>query len=107
MPSCGVNERDRKIRECEDDDVLWNEISVSIIMFVSLSGVNKRKQLFNQESNTFLHISSNEGRECGSSTKQADKRLKYDCGHSDSTRGRSPRVVMSLNRSPASLFPIS
>ena len=47
MSSCGVSERDGKIRECEDDDddVLWNEISVSIIMFVSLSGVNKRKQL--------------------------------------------------------------
>ena len=102
-----MNERDGKIRECEDDDVLWNEMSVSIIMFVSLSGVSKRKQLFNHESNTFLHISSNEGRECGSSTKQADKRLKYDCGHSDSTRGRSPRVVMSLNRSLASLFTIS
>ena len=108
MSSCGENERDGKIRECEDDDVLWNEISVSIIiMFVSLSGVNKRKQLFNQESNTVLHISSNEGRECGSSTKQAEKRLKYDCGHSDSIRGRSPRVVMSLNRSLASLFTIS
>ena len=58
--------RDGKIRECEDDDVLWNEMSVSIIMFVCLSGVNKRKQLFNQESNTVLQISSNEGRECGS-----------------------------------------
>ena len=66
MSSCGVSERDGKIRECEDDDVLWNEISVSIIMFVSLPGVNKRKQLLNQESNTFLQISSNEGRECGS-----------------------------------------
>ena len=61
-----MNERDGKIRECEDDDVLWNGMSVSIIMFVSLSDVNKRKQLFNHESNTFLHISSNEGRECGS-----------------------------------------
>ena len=40
-----MNERDGKIRECEDDDVLWNEVSVPIIMFVSLSGVNKRKQL--------------------------------------------------------------
>ena len=99
--------RDGKIRECEDDDVLWNEISVSIIMFVSLSRVNKRKQLFNQEPNTVLHISSNEGRERGSSTKHAEARLKYDCGHSDSTRGRSPRVVMSLNRSLASLFSIS
>ena len=105
--SCGVNERDEKIRECEDDYVLWNQMSVSIIMFVCLSGVIKRNQLFNQESNTFLHISSNEGRECGSSTKQADKRLKYDCGHSDSTRGRSPRVVMSLNKSLCSLFSIS
>ena len=66
MSSCGVNERDGKIRECEDDDVLWNEMSVPIIMFVSLSAVNKRKQLRNQESNTFSHISSNEGRECGS-----------------------------------------
>ena len=65
MSSCGVNERDGKIRECEDD-VWWNEISVSIIMSVSLSGVNKRKQLFNQESKTVLQISSNEGRECGS-----------------------------------------
>ena len=73
MSSCGVSERDGKIRECEDDDVWWNEISVSIIMFVFLSGVNKRKQLFNQEPNTFLQISSNEGRECGSSTKHADK----------------------------------
>ena len=45
MSSCGVNERDGKIRECEDDDVLWNEMNVSIIMFVSLSGVNKRKLL--------------------------------------------------------------
>ena len=66
MSSCGVSERDGKIRECEDDDVWWNEISVEIIMFVSLSGVNKRKQLFNQEPNTVLQISSNEGRECGS-----------------------------------------
>ena len=104
MSSCGLNERDGKIRECEDDDLLWNEISVSIIMFVSLLGVNKRKQLFNQESNTVWLISSNEGRECASSTKHAEKRLKYDCGHSDSTSGRSPRVVMSLNRSPGSLF---
>ena len=107
MPSCGVNERDGKIRECEDDDVLWNQVSVSIIMLVSLSGVNKRKQLFNQESNTVLQISSNEGRECGSWTKHAEARLKYDCGHSDSMCGRSPRVVMSLNRSLASLFIIS
>ena len=61
-----MNEKDGKMRECEDDDVLWNEMSVSIIIFVSLSGMNKRKQLFNQESNTFLQISSNEGRECGS-----------------------------------------
>ena len=106
MSSCGVNERDGNIRECEDDYVMWNEISVSIIMFVCLSGVNKRKQLFNQESKTVLQISSNEGRECGSSTKQADARLKYDCGHSDSMCGRSPRVVMSLNRSLASLFSI-
>ena len=107
MSSCGVSERDGKIRECEDDDVLWNEISVSIIMFVCLSGVNKRKQLFNQESKTLLQISSNEGRECGPSTKHADARLKYDCGHSDSMCGRSPRVAMSLNRSPGSLFTIS
>ena len=85
-----MSERDREIRECEDDDVLWDEISVSIIMLVSLSGVNKRKQLFNQESNTVLQISSNEGRECGSSAKHADARLKYDCGHSDSMCGRSP-----------------
>ena len=83
----------------KDDDVLWNEISVSIIMFVCLSGVNKRKQLFNQESNTFLQISSNEGRECGSSTKHADARLKYDCGHSDSIRGRSPSSKIRLNNS--------
>ena len=94
MSSCGVSERDGKIRECEDDDVWWNEISVSIIMLVCLPGVNKRKQLFNQEPNTVLQISSNEGRECASSIKQADKRLKYDCGHSDSTRGRSPRDVI-------------
>ena len=107
MSLCGVSERDVKIRECEDDDVWWNEISVSIIMFVSLSGVIKRKQLFNQESKTVLQISSNEGRECGSSTKQADARLKYDCGHSDSICGRSPRVVMSLNKSRASLLSIS
>ena len=40
-----MNERDGKIRECEDDDVLWNEMSVSIIMVVFLSGVNKIKQL--------------------------------------------------------------
>ena len=53
----------------------------------------------NQESNTFLHISSNEGRECGSSTKQADKRLKYDCGHSDSILGRSPFFVIEANKS--------
>ena len=94
MLSAVVNERDGKIRECEDDDVLWNQMSVSSIMFVSLSGVIKRKQLFNHESNTVLIISSNEGRECGSWTKQADKRLKYDCGHSDSTRGRSPSDVI-------------
>ena len=66
MSSCGVHERDGKKRECEDDDVLWNEINVSIIMFVPFSGVNKRKQLFNQEQNTVLQISLNEGRECGS-----------------------------------------
>ena len=106
MLSCGVSGRDGKIRECEDDDVLWNEMSVSIIMIVCLSGVNKRKQLFNQESKTLLQISSNEGRECASSTKQADKRLKYDCGHSDSMCGRSPSDVMSLNKSLASLFSI-
>ena len=45
MSSCGVSDRDGKIRECEDDDVLWNEISVSIIMIMCLSGVIKRKQL--------------------------------------------------------------
>ena len=45
MSSCSVSERDGKIRECEDDDVLWNEMSVSIIMFVSLSRMIKRKQL--------------------------------------------------------------
>ena len=56
----------------------------------------------NQESKTLLQISSNEGRECGSCTKHADKRLKYDCGHSDSTVGRSPRDVISLNKSLAS-----
>ena len=89
-----MNERDGKIRECEDDDVLWNEMNVSIIMFVSLSGVNKRKQLFNQEPNTVLHISSNEGRECGSSIKHAEARLKYDCGHSDPIDGRSPSNVI-------------
>ena len=66
MSSCGVNERDGKIRECVDDDVLWNEMSVEIIILVCLPGVNKRKQLSNQESNTVLKISSNEGRECGS-----------------------------------------
>ena len=40
-----MNERDGKIKECEDDDVLWNEMSVSIIMFVSFSEVNKRKSI--------------------------------------------------------------
>ena len=45
MSLCGVSERDGKIRECEDDDALWNEISVEIIILVSSSGVNKRKQL--------------------------------------------------------------
>ena len=45
MLSCGVNEREEEIRECENDDVLWSKISVSIFMFVSLSGVIKRKQL--------------------------------------------------------------
>ena len=45
MSSCGVSERDGKIRECEDDDVWWNEMTVFIIMLVQLSGVNKRKQL--------------------------------------------------------------
>ena len=25
MSSCGVNEKDGKIRECEDDDVWWND----------------------------------------------------------------------------------
>ena len=61
----------------------------------------------NQESNTFLHISSNEGLECGSSTKQADKRLKYDCGHSDWILGRSPLLVISLNKSLGSTLLIS
>ena len=61
----------------------------------------------NQESKTFLHISSNEGRECGSSTKQTEARLKYDCGHSDWMLGRSPLVVMSLNKSPGSTPTIS
>ena len=94
-----MSERDGKIRECEDDDVLWNEMSVSIIMFVCLSGVIKRKQLFNQESNTVLQISSNEGRECGSSTKHAETRLKYDCGHSDLMCGRSPCFTIETNNS--------
>ena len=75
-------------------------------MFVCLSGVNKRKQLFNQESKTVLQISSNEGRECGSSAKHAEKRLKYDCGHSDATRGRSPCFTIETNNSPGSLFSI-
>ena len=48
----------------------------------------------NQESKTLLHISSNEGRECGSSTKQDDARLMYDCGHSDWIDGRTPSVVI-------------
>ena len=36
MPSCGVNERDGKIRECEDDDVWWNDMSVFIIICLCL-----------------------------------------------------------------------
>ena len=107
MLSCDVNERNGKIRECGDNDVLWNEISVSIIMFVSLSGVNKRKQLFNQESNTFLHISSNEGRECGSLSQQDAIRIAYDDGQSDSICGRSPCSTIPRNNSLGSLFPIS
>ena len=94
-----MNERDGKIRECENDDAWWNEMSVPIIMLVCLPGVNKRKQLFNQELNTVLQISSNEGRECGSSTKHAEKRLKYDCGHSDSMCGRSPCFTIETNSS--------
>ena len=61
----------------------------------------------NQESNTFLNISSNEGRECGSSTKQAERSCVYDCGHSDWILGRSPLLVISLNKSLGSTLLIS
>ena len=51
-----MNERDGKIRECEDDDVLWNEMSVSIIMFVSLSGMNKNNcEIKNQTHSCISH----------------------------------------------------
>ena len=54
----------------------------------------------NQESNTFFHISSNEGRECQSSTIHAWARLKYDCGQLDSIPGRTPSEVIKWNNSP-------
>ena len=52
-----------------------------------------------QELKTLLHISSNEGRECGSSAKQRVKRLRYDCGHSDWIVGRSSLSVIPRNNS--------
>ena len=48
---------------------------------------------------TVLEISSNEGRECGSSTKQTEARLKYDCGHSDWMLGRTPSSTTPRNNS--------
>ena len=71
-------------------------MSVWMNMFVIVIDDEKKR---NQESKTVLNISSNEGRECGSSTKQADKRLKYDCGHSDCMLGRSPFFVIDVNNS--------
>ena len=51
-----MNERDGKIRECEDDDVLWNEMSVSIIMFGFLSGMNKNNcSIKNQKHSGISH----------------------------------------------------
>ena len=53
----------RNIHHCHTFTIPWKK---KICEVVCLSGVNKRKQLFNQELKTFLQISSNEGRECGS-----------------------------------------
>ena len=42
MSSCGVNEIYGKIRKCEDDDVWWNEMSVSIIMLCVVRSEQKK-----------------------------------------------------------------
>ena len=76
------------------------------VLVLVLSFIHQKKQLkieryhhLNQESKTFLNISSNEGRECGSSETHVSTRLKYDCGHSDWIDGRSPFFVIDENNS--------
>ena len=79
--------------------LLWNVDDCVVVIVTNIKP--------NQESNTFFHIESNEGRECASETIHACARLKYDCGHVDSIPGRTPRFVIPLNKSPTSIPLIS
>ncbi len=60
-----------------------------VVVVMNINSIHKPQIKSNQESNTFFHISSNEGRECASETIHACARLKYDCGHPDSIPGRT------------------
>ena len=79
----------RKWRICSS--LLWNVDDCVVVIVTNIKP--------NQESNTFFHISSNEGRECASETIHACARLKYDCGHVDSIPGRTPSEVIKWNKS--------
>ena len=61
----GEDEREREVIVMKDDVDEMNNTCVVL-------GMRRKRNERNQESNTVLQISSNEGRECGSSTKQAD-----------------------------------
>ena len=70
-----------------------------VVIVMNINSIHKHQIKPNQESNTFFHIESNEGRECASETIHACARLKYDCGHVDSIPGRTPSSTIFLNKS--------
>ena len=70
-----------------------------VVIVININSIKSNQIKSNQESNTFFHISENEGRECASSTMHACARLKYDCGQPDSIPGRTPSETIFLNRS--------
>ena len=70
-----------------------------VVVVMNINSIKTHQIKSNQESNTFFHISENEGRECASSTMHACARLKYDCGQDDSIPGRTPSEVIKWNKS--------
>ena len=71
--------------------LLWNVDDCVVVIVMNVK--------YDQESNTFFHIESNEGRECASETIHAWARFKYDCGHVDSIPGRTPSETIFPNKS--------